>query len=86
MNLDLGGLKRGIEKGLRYDRDIFGLLQWAIRTSNHDAKVDCLAVIDQWTQEYDAIKANPTLALLTGDPFSGSRALAQDALAKWGKH
>lgn len=84
------GLTKGVTKGLQYELEMNRLLIWAIHSDNHEAKIDCLEVLTQWVSEAEMskgiLKGNLATLLLTTDPFSGSRKLAQDAIAKWGKH
>jgi hypothetical protein len=84
----LGKELDNLRSGLQFVVDIGELSAWAAKSENVPALLDCASVAELWLTEAEdeagQISTGALTAILTdGDPFAGSRKLAETVLAKY---
>jgi hypothetical protein len=77
-----------VKSGLQFCVSIGELSAWAAKSENVACLIDCASVAELWlteaTDEAGVISTGALTAILTdGDPFAGSRRLAETVLAKY---
>lgn len=81
---DIGHFADGLNKGMKYVAATIKIAGDGFHQGNEEKLQDALHVLLAWEKEVER-EANPIVAALTGDPFSGSRKLAQELKAKYPK-